>query len=109
VLLTAVDIGYVDLVCWLMQNIKHTDMKSSAECHSSTVAVKDGNLEIIKCPLLTGFPVYEQEDTTAPLMEAVEKGNVEVVKLLLEFGAKVNYFTWKWNNTAAKSSSETSL
>jgi len=42
------------------------------------VAVKDGNFEIIKCPLLKGFPVYEQEDTTAPLMEAVGKVNVGV-------------------------------
>lgn len=63
---------------------------------SLLVAVKDGNIEIIKCPLLKGFPVYE-ENTNAPLMEAVEKGNVEVVKLLLEFGAKVNYLIWKWN------------
>jgi len=42
-------------------------------------------------------------------MEAVEKGNVAVVKLLLKFVAKVNYLIWKWNNTAAKNSSETSL
>jgi len=27
----AVDIGHVDLVCWLMQNIKYTDMKPNAE------------------------------------------------------------------------------
>jgi len=31
VLMTAVDIGHVDIVCWLMQNIKHTDMKPNAE------------------------------------------------------------------------------
>jgi hypothetical protein len=31
VLMTAVDIAHVDLVCWLMQNIKHTDMKPNAE------------------------------------------------------------------------------
>jgi len=75
----------------------------------ANLAVKVGNLEIIRCPLLKDFPVYEQENTTAPLMEAVEKGNVAVVKLLLKFVAKVNYLIWKWNNTAAKNSSETSL
>jgi ankyrin repeat protein len=31
VLMTAVDIGHVDLVCWLMQNIKHTHVKPNAE------------------------------------------------------------------------------
>jgi len=40
VLMKAVDIGHVDLVCWLMQNIKHTDMKPNEVCHSSNVAVK---------------------------------------------------------------------
>jgi ankyrin repeat protein len=30
-LMTAIDIGHVDLVCWLMQNITHTDMKPNAE------------------------------------------------------------------------------
>lgn len=66
----AVDMGHVDLVCWSLQNIKHTDMKPNAENVTLNEAVKDENLEIMKCLLLNGFPVNEQ-DTTAPLMEAV--------------------------------------
>lgn len=34
VLLMAVDICHVDLVCWLMQNIKHTAMTKCRKCHS---------------------------------------------------------------------------
>lgn len=38
--------------------------------------------------------------------EGCRKGNVEVVKLLLKYGAKVNYLICKWSNNSAKSSSE---
>jgi ankyrin repeat protein len=68
------------------------DIKPNAEYVTPlNVAVKDGNLNIIKCPMLKGFPGNEQEDTTTPLMGAVEEGNVEVLQQLLKFGAKVNH------------------
>jgi ankyrin repeat protein len=89
---TAVDIGHVDLVCWMMQNIKHIDMKPNAENDTPlNVAVKDENIEIIKCLLENGFPLNEVEYITSPLTEAVEEGNVESVNLLLKFGAEVNH------------------
>lgn len=49
---------------------------------------------IIRCPLLKGFPVYEyeQENTTAPLMEAVEKRKCGSCKAVAEVSSESELF-----------------
>jgi ankyrin repeat protein len=90
-LITAADTGHVDVVCWLMQNIKHINTKPNiANDTPLNVAARDGSIETVRCLLENGFPANEPEDVTSSLAVAVEKGNLEVVKLLLKFGAEVN-------------------
>ncbi len=56
-------------------------------------AIADEDVDLVRELLVKGANVNEKEESYSkitPLFVAVEQGNIEIVKLLLEFGAKVN-------------------
>jgi ankyrin repeat protein len=91
-LMTSTISGNVDVACWLIQNVSHTDIKPNKAGHTPlTQAIHSVNYDIINCLLQNGFPVNLEDESISPLNAAAFKGNYAVAKILLESGANVNF------------------
>jgi len=63
------------------------------------IAVMDGNIKLVKEYLTRGYNVNHEQEKDSLLMMASLRGNLDIVKLLIQYKANVNYRD-KWGTSA---------